>query len=229
MAKKHENEVLAFCEKHGLTEDQFYGREKIPSYKITVDLLNNAPDGLQVGGGLDLRGTGITEEQRRKVKKTPDNFQQNLCAKVRSFRNPMIWRNGKAIKADGIFSELVSHKGNIYRTRQIGKERVEYLVTDGKGKWAHGATLQAARADLIYKIGNRDSSEYKNLTLDSVLTLEKAIEAYRVITGACAAGTRGFVESLSEVKKKYSIREIIEATKGRYGHEAFARFFKAEG
>ncbi|MCG4877861.1 hypothetical protein L0N00_15640, partial [Eggerthella lenta] len=79
------------------------------------------------------------------------------------------WQDGKYVSADGIFSEVVSHRGNVYRTRQIGKERVEYLVTDSKGKWAHGATLEAARADLIYKIGNRDKSEYAELTLDSIL------------------------------------------------------------
>lgn len=139
----------------------------------------------------------------------------------------MTWNNGKYIKVDGVFSEVVSHKGNIYRTRQIGKERVEYLVTDRKGKWAHGATLQEARADLVYKISDRDTSKYAGLTLDSILTFEDAIAAYRIITGACAAGTRGFVGTVAKIKKSYSIREIIELTKGRFGNQEFAKFFQA--
>ena len=98
-------------------------------------------------------------------------------------------------------------------------------MTDSKGKWAHGTTLADARADLIYKIGDRDTSEYASLTLDSVLTFEQGIEAYRVITGACSLGTRGFVESLPEVEKQYSIKEIIEITRGKYGNEKFAKFF----
>lgn len=86
----------------------------------------------------------------------------------------MTWDDGKYIKVDGVFSEVLSHKGNIYRTRRIGKEIVEYLVTDGKGKWAHGATLKEARDDLVYKIGDRDTSKYKELSLDSVLPKEAA-------------------------------------------------------
>ena len=98
-------------------------------------------------------------------------------------------------------------------------------MTDGNGKWAHGDTLDAARQDLIYKIGSRDMGAYKGLTPDSVLTKEKAIEAYRVITGACAAGTKAFVESLEIVKDEYTIREICELTEGRYGSEKFRKFF----
>ena len=137
------------------------------------------PDNLTVGGGLDLRGTQITSRDAEKIRSKP--FPEGLI---------LSWQDGKYISADGIFSEVVSHKGNVYRTRKIGKERVEYLVTDSKGKWAHGATLEAARADLVYKIGSRDKSQYAALTMDSVLPFEKAIEAYRVITGACSAGTR---------------------------------------
>jgi len=35
------------------------------------------------------------------------------------------------------------------------------------------------------------------------------------------------VESI-EAKPQYTIREAIEVTKGRYGHEAFAAFFGAQ-
>lgn len=52
---------------------------------------------------------------------------------------------------------------------------------------------------------------------------------YRVITGACEAGTRNFVEGLSKRKKKYTVAEIIEQTKGQYGNDTFKEFFKQCG
>ena len=139
------------------------------------------------------------------------------------------WRNSEYIKADGIFQKVISRKGNVYRVQSIGKDKITYLVTDGNGKWSHGDTLHDAKEDLIYKISNRDKSAYESLTLDSALTHAEAIEAYRVITGACSAGTKAFVTSLDpkQLKESYTIREIIELTKGHYGSETFAEFFES--
>ena len=62
--------------------------------------------------------------------------------------------------------------------------------------------------------------------MDSVLTLEEAKTMYRVITGACRQGTEHFVESLGDkVKEKYTVREMLEVTKGQYGSEKFSEFF----
>ena len=135
------------------------------------------------------------------------------------------WRDRHYIKADGIFQEVVSHKGNVYRVKSIGSDKITYLATDGDGRWAHGETLQDAKDDLIYKISNRDTSKYETLTLDSVLSLAEAIQCYRTITGACAAGTKGFVTSFPEVKEQYSIKEIINLTYDSYGGRKFADFF----
>ncbi len=177
--------------------------------------ITSLPEDLTVGGSLDLEGcTGITDKAQARVNHTlPDDFF------------PLRWRGGQYISVDGIFSEVISQKGNIWKVRAIGKKEVTYLVTDGHGRWSHGDTLQAAKDDLVYKIGNRDKSAYANLTMDSVLTCEDAIQAYRVITGACAAGTRRFVESLAEVKGFYTIHEICQLTKGQFGATDFAQFF----
>ena len=61
--------------------------------------------------------------------------------------------------------------------------------------------------------------------MDSILSLAEAIQCYRTITGACAAGTKGFATSLPEVKEQYSIREIIDLTCDSYGGKTFAEFF----
>jgi hypothetical protein len=50
---------------------------------------------------------------------------------------------------------------------------------------------------------------------------------YRVITGACQQGTQSFLDSLREIKQEYTVREIIELTKGHYGSSVFSDFFKS--
>ena len=172
------------------------------------------PEGMTIGGGLSLDNNQLTEKVTPpKHKDAPTMLQWR-------------WRDRHYIKADDIFQEVISHRGNIYRVKSIGSDKVTYLITNGDGKWAHGNTLKEAREDLIYKISDRDTTKYKGLTLDSVLTKAEAIQCYRTITGACAAGTKGFINSLPKVKNKYSIAEIIELTKGCYGNETFANFFK---
>ena len=135
----------------------------------------------------------------------------------------------KYIKADGIFSVIDSHHGNVYKVYKLEEENKPfYLVTDGAGHWSHGATIAEAKSDLIYKINNRDTSAYENLTLDDTLSYEEAIAAYRTITGACSAGTRDFIENSlpSPHKDEYTIREIIDLTRNEYGGEKFEKFFK---
>lgn len=172
--------------------------------------ITNLPEGLTVGGSICIEGTEITNTL--KVKKNASSLYQ--------------WGNNKYIKCDGIFNEVISHHGNVYKVKDIGRTKEYYLVGDGNGKWAHGDTIEEARKDLLYKISNRDKSKYKGLTLDSVLSYKEAIECYRVITGACAAGTKGFCENeLTEKKEYYSIKEIIFLTKGQYGNVEFEKFF----
>ena len=176
--------------------------------------IQSLPDNLTVGGYLYLEGTQITETSMVNRK-----FNVNMVDKL--------WSNSKFIKVDEMFAEKVSHHGNVWEVRKIADTKTFFIVTDGNGKYAHGDTIQEAKKDLIYKISNRDKSEYENLTLDSELSFEEAIECYRVITGACSFGTKDFVENyLSEKKDKYTIREVIELTKGRYGNEIFKEFFK---
>ena len=174
--------------------------------------ITSLPDNLTVGGSLDLQGTQITS--------LPDNLNKNAPTCY-------FWKNRKYIKADDIFSIVVSEKRNVFRIRQIGCSKIKYLVTDGNGKWSHGDTLKDAKNDLIYKISNRDTSKYKNLTVDSVVSFEFAVEMYRVITGSCGYGVKNFVENnLKHKKAKYKISEIIEITKDQYQAGVFKSFFE---
>lgn len=50
---------------------------------------------------------------------------------------------------------------------------------------------------------------------------------YRVITGSCESGTRYFVEqNKDKIKESYTIREVIELTKGQYNN-LLVEFLKA--
>ena len=188
--------------------------------------ITSLPEGLAVGGSLDLRGTGITDTS--KVKRT---LPSQAVQKIEQARNPELrweWAGRTYIKVDGIFSQLISRRGNVSVVRQIGEKKDAYLVTDGNGRWAHGDTIAEARKDLVYKISNRDKSVYESLTLDSELAFEECIQCYRVITGACAAGTRNYVENRlpKPHKEKYTVREMIELTDGEYNSDKLKEFFK---
>lgn len=189
--------------------------------------VTSLPDSLTVGGVLDIRDTRITDNVEVNTTLSPE--QQK---KIHDLENmALFWeRNGvRYIKADGIFSVIDSHHGNAYKVHALGQEdNPLYLITDGEGHWSHGATLEEAKADLIYKINDRDTSEYEKLSLDDTLSYEEAIAAYRSITGACSAGTIDFIENRLPTphKDKYTIREIIKLTKNEYGGKTFAQFFE---
>ena len=199
-----------FCKIANITEAQATGKEAI-SGSLDLSSVTSIPDGFNptVGGSLDLRSVS------RYIGK-----EVNIPIRY-------IWRNKDYINVDGIFTKIISERGNVMRVQRIAHKEIEYLVTDGDGRWAHGATLKEAKDSLIYKIADKDKSEYNNWTKDTIVTHAEAIEAYRVITGACAMGTRHFCEVVlgNKKKDKYTIAEVIELTKGQYGSECFASFF----
>ena len=126
--------------------------------------------------------------------------------------------------ADGILVRIVSQRGPVSRVVICGKTEISFLVTDGEA-FSHGKTLAAARDGLLYKIGSRDTSEFKKWTMESVVTKRDAIRAYRTITGACEGGVRAWLEKQGETPEKIAVKEIIVLTAGAYGAEAFKGFF----
>ena len=188
--------------------------------------ITSLPEGLTVGGSLYLRGTGITDTSN--VNRALSTESRKKIFLVKDSPKTWNWNGKKYIKVDGIFSVIDSHKGNVYKVHQIGEDKQSYIVTDGEGHYAHGTTIKEAKADLIYKINDRDTSAYKNMSLDDELSFEEAIAAYRTITGACSAGTRNYIENRlpKPFKDKYTIREIINLTKGEYQSDTFRKFFE---
>jgi len=128
------------------------------------------------------------------------------------------------VLVDNILSHLVRKRGNVLVTRRIGSQKIEYIVKDGEFS-AHGATLAEARADLKFKIGSRDTSQFKKWNLETKISLEDAILSYRSITGACSSGVRNFCEN-RDFPKKLTVKYIIKETEGHFGHSLFKNFFK---
>ena len=202
--------------------------------------ITKLPENLIVGGWVNLGGTKITKLPKNLVvggsiygiSTTPITpaLSEDAKKKLQKIGDFLEWNVGDKtyIKTDGIFSVVDSHKGNVWVSHRIGTNETLYVVTDGEGHYAHGNTLKEAKADLIYKINDRNTSSYENLSLDNELSFEEAIAMYRTITGACSVGTRDFVENrLAEPhKKKYTIKEIIDLTDGEYGSESLKEFFK---
>lgn len=138
------------------------------------------------------------------------------------------WLERSHIFTDGIQKRFVEK-------REINGVTV-YCCDDGSfvverdGKSAHGDTVEAAIEDLRYKVReDRDAAAYLGWRVDKdkVLTLEEAIEGYRVITGACEYGVKDFLNKtkIPEIITPYSIDVV---TRGHYGNEAFRDFINAE-
>ena len=194
---------------------------------LYLDGLTSIPDGFNptVGGYLDLDGlTSIPEGFNPTVGGYLD--LRGLTSDYTKLIGPVIWGD-KYIKADGIFTEIISVRGRVFRVKKLCKEKVFYLVTDGNGKYAHGDSLSEAREDLIYKLNSDvNKDDFKDLKLTDKLNFEQAIACYRAITGACGFGVKGFVErNKIDKKEKYSVKEIIKLTKGEFGSEVLKKFF----
>jgi len=105
-----------------------------------------------------------------------------------------------------------------------GKLEFSFIVQKAE-VYSHGKTIKEAKESLKYKISSRDTSEFKKWKLDTTVTQQKMILAYRVITGACEFGVRSFCEG-KKIPKKITVKDAIKLTTGQYGSEAFAGFFQ---
>ena len=165
------------------------------------------PDNLTVGGYLYLEGTGITDISK-------------VNSKIPSV---LSWRKEKYILIDGIFAEVINKRNGVYKLKKPNSKSVFFCVTDGLGRYAHGNTVKEAKDDLLYKLSSDDKKEqYENIELESVLTFDECIRFYRLMTGACAFGVKEFIERNNIERRDYTVREIIDITKGQYGSGSLA-------
>lgn len=160
------------------------------------------------------------------LKNKNDSKAKEICSKALS----MSFKRKGLIQIDGILSWIISRKKKgvltIFKIKIVGKLKTSYAVKRGDN-YAHGETIEKAIDDLKYKCMGRDTSEFVSWrkNMDKKVSFEDAVAAYRTITGACEYGVREFVNSIT-IPKKITPNVIIDKTKGQYGHETFAGFFK---
>lgn len=174
--------------------------------------LASLPEGLTVGGWLYLSGTKINPFERKKVKELHDGD----------------YVPGKYLYADGILTHIKRKRQMQGYTYYVGKIKNRNVIFDGTN-YAHCESFSDGVEDLIFKAAkDRGSDQYKGMSLDTEVTLSEAKTMYRIITGACRQGTNAFVDSQKKLKEKYTVRELIEITKGQYRASIFEDFFRLE-
>ncbi len=170
--------------------------------------ITTLPEGLTVGGSLYLSNTQISNPRHYKRLQNGDVV------------------DGKYIYCDNVLVHIKCKRKIGEYTFYIGKIKGLNVLTDGEN-YAHCASFKDGLADLEFKKAkDRGAAQYKDYTMETVVSAEEAMTMYRIITGACKAGTEHFVNGLQKVKKKYTVREIIELTEGQYRSEVFKQFFK---
>lgn len=169
------------------------------------------PEGLAVGGSLDLRGTPINGKDVKKIRRLHDGD----------------YVEGKYLYCDGILTHIAKKRKVGGYTLYVGKIKGENVVSDGT-LYAHCETLRDGVADIAFKrAAERGADQYRGIDMDTPIPLESAKTMYRIITGACSAGTEHFAQSLGDkLQDAYTVREMIEVTKGQYNAERFAAFFE---
>lgn len=199
-----------------------YEYEKITGYLDAsgADTKTDFPRLQTVGGCLDARGEYSHVKQNDSSVLSISIGIKEKCriALLASFA-----AEGLSF-ADGVLARIVSKRGPVTKVIVCGKTEISFVVTDGENN-SHGKTIQEARDGLIYKITNRDTTEFKGWTLEKSVSKRDAIRAYRCITGACEAGVRGWMERHKDVPDTITVQEIVDITVGAYGHDTFKKFF----
>lgn len=101
-------------------------------------------------------------------------------------------------------------------------------VAEKDGTTAHGKTIRHAIHDVEFKLmESRDISEHiQRIESQGYMT---AMD-YRLITGACEAGTDEFLKRKGLTwDDQRSVSEVVELTKGEYAHEAFVKALEEYG
>ena len=158
------------------------------------------------GGSLYLSGTQITKRKHKKLKN--GDYVPN-----------------RYLYADNILTHVKSRREISGYVFFRGKIKGKNVIFDGKN-YAHCKNFHEGVADLLFKAAEeRGAKQYRDLSLDTEMSVDELKTMYRIITGACRQGTDYFVEGLGKLKEKYAISEVIELTKGQYNAKTFENFF----
>lgn len=175
---------------------------------LNLRSLTSLPEGasLTVGGSLYLRGGSVK------------------CGYKKLSNGDYV--PGEYLYADGILTHVKRDKRIGAYTYYVGKIPGHDVISDGT-HYAHCGSVRDGISELAFKTAkDRGAEQYRSVDIDDEIPTEDAMVMYRIITGACQQGTKWFVDSLPEVRDRYSVRQIIDMTRDQYGGDAFRRFFE---
>jgi hypothetical protein len=117
----------------------------------------------------------------------------------------------------------------IYKTKYLSdfaenKNEFQYIAERGEFT-AHGSSIKEAISDVEFKyLQSQDVQEHiKRVKEQGFITPND----YRLLTGACRYGTNRWLEENGFTwEDKKSIDEVIELTKGQYGHNRLVELLK---
>ena len=182
----------------------------------------------QNGGCLDLSGTGITS--------LPENLTVGSClvlsgTGITNIKKVKRLVNGDYVPSrylycDNVLTHIKSKKTLNNFTFYVGKIKGKNVISDGKN-YAHCSSFRDGVSDLAYKsCAERGAEQYRSIDKNLEIPLCDCMTMYRVITGACKQGTESFANSIVNPKSGYTVMEMVDVTKGQYGHDTFTRFFE---
>ena len=215
---KNKNEIKKFCEKHGITEKQFSGKEKVGG-ALDLSSLTSIPQGFNPTVGGDL----ILKNSRKHIGKPVLQIQA-----VQINKN-FFWEKNKKRYAiiDSIFCELLTERKRIikgkthkiFSAKKVNKDSCFFIVNKGN-IYAHGEDLKKSFEDLEFKIAS-EKIKKQPIKKDTIITMQH----YRIITGACEMGCKSWMEQNGISKEKIKASEllpILEKTNA-YGLDRFKR------
>jgi hypothetical protein len=184
--------------------------------------LTSIPEGFNptVGGDLYLRSLTSIPEGFKNIESWKAAKVKRPTDKIDTPKNKLLfWQNGKYVKADGIFTEVINKRGNVYRVKKLHSQKEFYLVTDGITH-SHGETLKQAKEDFRFKL-IAEKLKKDPIKKDTLIT----IQYYRIVTGACREGVKQWMAQNGIKKESYKAKDllpILEKTNA-YGLDRFKK------
>lgn len=191
---------------------------------LYLDRVKSLPEDFSpvVGGGLDLRSLTSLPAGFSPVVGGSLFLKNGRIERINSKTKKIIeFSNGKYIKCDGIFTEVISKKKNIYKVKQINQEKEFFLIVDGEFS-AHGDTLKEAKKDLEFKI-LQDKMKKEPIYPDTVISVDR----YRAITGACTHGVQMWLQENKITEKEMKAKDLFPLLQetNAYGFDSFSKLY----
>ena len=171
---------------------------------LFLNSVTKLPEGFNPTVGYSLYLSSVT--------KLPEGFNptvgyslylKNERKTINNLGNKIIFWE-KYLRCDGIFSEILHRKGNIFKVKDISLNKILFIYSDGNEVHAHGKTLKEAKKQFDEK---NEVLKIKSepINLETVFTVSK----YKLLTGACNLGIELFLKK-NNIPYKIVNEEIIE-------------------